>query len=180
MKERSKTRYAILGILTIESMNGYEIKKMIDSSIAHFWNESFGQLYPTLKKLEQEGLIISEANNDSKNSSIYSITNHGRDVLKNWLSLPSENEIMRIEPLLKIFFGYNNSKEVTINHIKNLKKEYLTKIAVLSSIVLELENMKKPGNAHLYPLLTAKYGITAYEASVKWADEALDILNSQI
>lgn len=57
MKRESKTQYALLGILSQCEMNGYEIRKYIESTISFFWSESFGQIYPTLTKLEEEGLI---------------------------------------------------------------------------------------------------------------------------
>ncbi len=57
MKRESKTQYALLGILSQCEMNGYEIRKYIETTISFFWNESFGQIYPTLKRLEEEGLI---------------------------------------------------------------------------------------------------------------------------
>ncbi len=113
MKSTSKTKYAILGILTIKPMSGYEIKKMIDSSIAHFWNESFGQLYPALSKMAEEELIsVTSENVGSKPKNIYSITEKGITILREWLALSSDTEQVRVESLLKIFFGYNTDISV--------------------------------------------------------------------
>ncbi|MDH3629255.1 MAG: PadR family transcriptional regulator, partial [Acidobacteriota bacterium] len=48
MPDRSSSRYAVLGILTLEPMSGYDIKKFIETSVAHFWRESYGNIYPLL------------------------------------------------------------------------------------------------------------------------------------
>ena len=56
--KRSQTAYVILGILAIhDNQSGYEIRKTIQQTVGFFWGESFGQIYPTLKKLLADGLI---------------------------------------------------------------------------------------------------------------------------
>ena len=178
MKSTSKTKYAILGILTIKPMSGYEIKKMIDSSIAHFWNESFGQLYPALSKMAEEELIsVTSENVGSKPKNIYSITEKGITILREWLALSSDTEQVRLESLLKIFFGYNTDISVTISHINEMKIAFQQKLIVLREIVKGLEQYNSPNKEHLFPLLTAQYGIFNYEANLKWADYALKSLD---
>ena len=39
-----KSKYAILGMLSIEPMSGYDIKKEVEKSISNFWTESYGQI----------------------------------------------------------------------------------------------------------------------------------------
>lgn len=50
------TTYAILGILTTDCKSGYEVKQLIDRSLHHFWKISYGQIYPALKLIVEEGL----------------------------------------------------------------------------------------------------------------------------
>ena len=45
----------VLGFLSEKSMTGYEIKKQMENSTSFFYNTSFGNIYPTLKKLEASG-----------------------------------------------------------------------------------------------------------------------------
>ena len=54
MAKINKTKYAILGVLSQMSGSGYDIKKCCDTSIAYFWNENYGHIYPVLKKMEEE------------------------------------------------------------------------------------------------------------------------------
>src|SRR5713101_9932570 len=61
MSKENKSRYAILGILSQGPMSGYAIKKFIEASISNFWNESYGQIYPILKQLSEEGLTSTHA-----------------------------------------------------------------------------------------------------------------------
>ena len=66
MAKESKTRFAILGLLCEGQLSGYDIKKLIDIRFKLFWNESFGQIYPELEKLEREGLVTRKS--DEKQS----------------------------------------------------------------------------------------------------------------
>jgi len=54
----NRTKYAILGILALAPQTGYELKQFIERSLSAFWQESYGQLYPTLKLLVKEGLAL--------------------------------------------------------------------------------------------------------------------------
>ncbi|MDS0525904.1 PadR family transcriptional regulator [Clostridium sp. SHJSY1] len=60
MAKTNKTKYALLGALSLMSGSGYDIKKFCDSSIGHFWNENYGHIYPVLQKMEQEELITKQ------------------------------------------------------------------------------------------------------------------------
>lgn len=56
----SQSRFALLGLLNLGPMSGYDLKQLIGWSIGHFWREGYGQIYPTLKDLEAEGLVRRE------------------------------------------------------------------------------------------------------------------------
>lgn len=57
MARQRTTRHAVLGMLAEPPMSGYELRSEIAGSIGHFWQESFGQLYPTLRELSTEGPV---------------------------------------------------------------------------------------------------------------------------
>ena len=48
----------ILGLLATAPLSGYEIKAIVDRSTRFFWAASYSQIYPELRRLEQDGLII--------------------------------------------------------------------------------------------------------------------------
>lgn len=68
--------YAILGFLQYKPIFGYDMKKMFDASIKHFWSADQSQIYRALNKLTNEGLIdIKLIIQDNKpNSKIYNVT----------------------------------------------------------------------------------------------------------
>ena len=57
--------FILLGFLMAKGMSGYEMKQKMQVSTSFFYNTSFGSIYPSLKKMEQNGWIKSEEIIDS-------------------------------------------------------------------------------------------------------------------
>jgi DNA-binding PadR family transcriptional regulator len=80
-------RHALLAILAVEPMTGYELTKHFDRSAANVWHAPHSQIYPELRKLEAAGLVTAEsvARGDHGIKRTYSITEAGLDVLVGWV-----------------------------------------------------------------------------------------------
>ena len=52
------TGRVILGMIALGKQTGYDIKQFVDKSTRHFWAASYGQIYPELRRLEEQGLIV--------------------------------------------------------------------------------------------------------------------------
>ena len=104
---KSKTRFAVLGILSYGPMSGYDIKKFYEKNVAGFWSESYGQIYPILKRLATEGLATRSVHKQEgkPDRHIYALTEKGRQELQQWLVEPTGRHIGRHETLLKLLFG---------------------------------------------------------------------------
>ena len=50
-RRSSSSKEVLLGLLAIQPMSGYDLGQNIRTSVGHFWNESYGQIYPNLKAL---------------------------------------------------------------------------------------------------------------------------------
>ena len=63
----------ILGLLASRPLSGYDIKAIVDRSTRFFWAASYGQIYPELRRLETEGLVVGEdAPNGGRQRRVYS------------------------------------------------------------------------------------------------------------
>lgn len=78
---------AILGLLSLKPMTGYDIKKLIAESDVLYWSGNNNQIYTSLVKLHQKDLVSQEIElrADSPSRKIYSLTQKGRDELKTML-----------------------------------------------------------------------------------------------
>ena len=84
-------KYAILGLLNRKPMTGYDISKEFNFQLAEFWSAKHSQIYPELKKLVSEELIIFkiEISGDVLEKKVYYITEKGKQEFLKWLSKES-------------------------------------------------------------------------------------------
>ena len=103
----SPTGYVVLGMLRLGVRTGYDIKQLVDKSTRFFWAASYGQIYPELKKLEEQGLVTStEDPQGGRQRRAYEITAAGAEALDSWLKQPKEVAIeTRDSALLRLFFA---------------------------------------------------------------------------
>ena len=183
MKENTgKTKYILLGLLANCPQTGYTIKKCIEYEHSHYWQESFGQIYPTLKCLAEEGFAEIEESAEPSDSSngrgqrIYSITEAGRAELKKWLSEAPNVERIRYEILLKVSFGSNTEPEIILGHLDEFIKRNDKLIKDMNGFLEMFKTLKSQGEDHTYNELTALCGKYLYTAMKDWAQEAEKII----
>lgn len=84
-------KYAILGQLQYGSASGYDLKKIFDRTIHHFWNVQPSQIYRVLADLEKQQLVTQERvpRDTHLNPRLYTITPQGKQELQTWLSAPN-------------------------------------------------------------------------------------------
>lgn len=174
-----KSKYSVLGMLSIGSMSGYDIKKHIEESISNFWTESYGQIYPVLKGLVAEKLVTKaiEKGSGKPDRHVYALTELGREKLREWLTEGVTPKVERNELLLKIFFGADMPLEVNAAHVeqyRELQRGLLEKYkAIEKNIKAEFaDNSNAP-----FWLLTVRHGQYVSQALLDWCDEALSKLN---
>ena len=54
---RGDVRSAVLDVLAVEPMNGYQVIQQIAERSGEVWKPSPGSVYPTIQQLEDEGLV---------------------------------------------------------------------------------------------------------------------------
>ncbi|MCH0566783.1 PadR family transcriptional regulator [Streptomyces sp. MUM 2J] len=84
---RGDVRASILALLKDRPMHGYEMIQEIAERSGGAWKPSPGSVYPTLQLLEDEGLIVSEAEGGKK---LFSLTEAGRTAAEEGPEAPWE------------------------------------------------------------------------------------------
>ncbi len=177
MATEKKIDCVILGLLSHEELTGYEIKKRMDTTLKYFWSASYGSIYPALNDLVNRGLATKrEDTNSKRNKLIYTITENGRDYLKNWLSLPAEKDELRYETLLKLFFGSEKGEEQALIHMEAFEKKIEEELPYLLHAEKALNQNLQNDIAHKYYLLTVEFGIKTYQTYLEWCKEARKLL----
>lgn len=178
MAKIKKTRYALLGFLSMGPFSGYDIKKRMEHSTDHFWRESDSSIYPILSQLLKEGLVSYErANTDSgRPKKLYSITGRGQKALEEWLRTFPDSEKVRNELLLKVFFGWHVEREVIIDHIKQYRRMEERRLRQYQQSIAQRSSNDRMIQQQWFQLLTMRAGITYAQASLDWCDETIRAL----
>lgn len=85
-------RYALLALLSVEPMTGYDLAKRFETSVAFVWHAPDSQIYPELRKMATEGLLQAEEVSwgPRGKKTQYRITDDGRAAFRAWMREPLE------------------------------------------------------------------------------------------
>ncbi|MBI5505987.1 MAG: PadR family transcriptional regulator [Deltaproteobacteria bacterium] len=179
MSAPNRSMYAILGFLCRRPMSGYDLKKAVEQSVGNFWKESYGQIYPILKRLDQEGLAQkADAGAGGKRARhLYSITPAGREALCRWLEEPTEPQQLRNELLLKLFFGGSGDAGWSRRQVQHSRDRLMDDLARYQNIHERLRRDHADDADFEYWIITLRYGERDTQALIQWCDETLAVLN---
>jgi len=177
--EGGATPNALLGLLSLRPMSGYDIRQVISQSIGYFWSESYGQIYPGLKRLEVAGLVSKKTvrKKGSPDRNVYSLTESGRRRLREWLKLPVAEVVPRNELLLKLFFGAHVSPKISRGHVQAYLETCQRELHLYSALAKGLQKKGVPDSQLPYCLMTLNMGRHHRAAMVKWCKETLTELD---
>lgn len=173
MPRQNSSKYAILGLLTIEPMSGYDIRKFVQNVLSNFWNESYGRIYPILGQLAKEASVTARLHKQKgkPDRRVYHITDRGRQVLRGWLLMPSQPIQIRNETTLKFLLGGNLTIEESLVPIQRLHEQQVHAKQALAAQVREIESETGGSARYEYFFLTARLGQLLNEARIQWCQE---------
>lgn len=159
------TGRVILGMIALGRRSGYEIKQLVDKSTRHFWAASYGQIYPELRRLEDQGLIEGTAEpSGARARIIYALTPAGERALNDWLlsdaSLVYE---LRDEGMLKLFFS-DAAPETRAENIRAMRSLYERKRDQLCAL------KAAAGEMPTGPSLTLEIGLGVTGWLIDWCE----------
>jgi PadR family transcriptional regulator AphA len=179
----NRTRYVVLGKLGEAPMTGYGLRKAIDGSVGHFWQESFGQLYPTLRALVAEGLVDARATRGGpgRAGATYHVTPRGRAALARWLASPPVLEPHRNEVLLKVYFAGAIPPEITVRNLEPVAAALRAQRGELEAIATEMESIPERRRHRDAPYwrLTLDFGLEFTGMALAWIARAQSVLRAR-
>jgi PadR family transcriptional regulator AphA len=169
---------SLLGLLSLKPMSGYDMKKFVGESIGHFWNESYGQIYPMLKRLSRQGLVESrvERGKGRPDRKVFSLSPNGRKHLRSWLATAPRFAPPRNELLLKLFFGRLGKRSDMIRHVREFRQYHAQMLVQYAQVEKWIWKTHPKHPDTPYWLITLGYGREFSSGMVKWSDQTLRIL----
>ncbi len=86
-RELTMLEYIVLGLISMEPQSGYSIVSYFDEDSYNSWSASPGSVYPMLKRLEKQGVILGELDveHETRPRKMYTLTETGEASLDVWL-----------------------------------------------------------------------------------------------
>ena len=147
----------------------------------HFWHAHHSQIYTTLRKMEEEGLVASrmQPQDGSPDKRIYTILPAGKAVFTDWLGHPlTEAPPIKDEFLVRIFYSGSRDPQEVIAEVMLHIKLHQEKLAVYQATRQHLEQNVR-GKVPVadreidFWLFTLDLGYRFEKMYIEWLNETL-------
>ena len=164
-------KFSILGLLHYQPMHGYRIKEHIERNFGHMWSINYGQIYPNLKKMLDDGLIsMAEevcAGGKGPPRKLYTITDKGREAFQDWLADAPDRGMLLRDPFLMrfVFFGFGEKErcmEIIADQVGDWERQLARRYA----------NMARWERSGVHVRLMAELGVRVNEVFLEWLKKA--------
>ena len=106
------TSYAVLGLLAIRPWTPYEMTQQMQRSLSRFWPRTVSKLYEEPKKLAEHHLAeSSDERVGQRTRRRYAITPAGRRQLASWLAQPTQEPVLELEFLVRVFLAEHGTRD---------------------------------------------------------------------
>ena len=179
--------HILLGLLR-EPASGYDLRHAFSESVAHFWSAELSQIYPTLKRLEQRGLLRSRRESSSKGPDrrVYSLTGEGEAELDRWLRSDPVVGTERFAYLGQLFFmDAIHDLERTRAFMTALRDHLRSRLTELRAVERKItavhgEEPERYSDAGFHRFATLRMGIDSIGAKVTWCNLTLAAIDRRL
>jgi DNA-binding PadR family transcriptional regulator len=163
-------RYATLGLISQKPRHGYETRVAFESLVGgdENWDVKPAQIYTTLERLEQAGLISRSSDlgeGDEPSRRVYQITLKGEESLNQWFSEGVVPEHQRDEFFIKLMLALISGR-ASPSRLIQLQRTLLFK-------ELHATTMQREGydpSTEMAQILLIDKAIMHLEADLRWLD----------
>jgi len=118
------TSYAVLAQVAVRPWSTYELAQQRVRYFRYVWPAAESAIYREAKRLASMGLIEGTREYTGKRArTVYSITDDGRDVLREWLGTPISPFSMQFEAMLRVFVAPLGTKDEIVETLKQVRAD---------------------------------------------------------
>jgi PadR family transcriptional regulator, regulatory protein AphA len=118
------TSYAVLAQVAVRPWSAYELAEQRVRYFRYVWPRAESAIYREVKRLAEMGLLASEKEYTGKRPrTVYSITDDGEDVLREWLATPISPFSVEFEAMLRLFIAPLGTKDDLLGTLKQVRAD---------------------------------------------------------
>jgi DNA-binding PadR family transcriptional regulator len=175
-------RYALLALLSVEPMTGYDLYKEFESSVGNVWHAPDSQIYPELRRMEQEGLLDGEEViwGQRGRKRRYHITAAGLQAFRQWMNTTLDYTRVRDPAHLKAAYlewaepdAAREQMRAHIEHHTALRQQWEQRIREIDEDSSEMLNRRLAGTPASERTRVKAFKRFTYEGLVARADQEI-------
>lgn len=186
-------RYALLALLSVEPMTGYDLSKRFESSVAYVWHAPDSQIYPELRRMEKDGLLTGELIpwGPRGKKTQYRMTEAGTAAFREWMNTTLEYTRERDPVHLKAAYlewaAPESARDQMKAHIAyhelrreqwvNMIEELRNGTNVMLKKRLEMTPEADRRRTTQFKIFTYEGLIARAETEIAWARRGLDLID---
>jgi PadR family transcriptional regulator, regulatory protein AphA len=149
-------RYALLALLRVGPLSGYDLQKQFSLSVGHVWHAPDSQIYPELRRMEADGLVEGEeqARGEKRTRRLYHVTEAGDAAFLEWMRTPVDYQRVRDPAHLRAAYLENTSPEVAQAFFTRHIRQWENELRQWEGELARIEHLENP-------MLTRRLAVTA-------------------
>lgn len=186
-------RHALLALLDVGPMTGYDLARVFTDSVRFAWRASHSQIYPELRTMEADGLIAATEMERGTRATKrqYAITDRGQEELVRWaeepFEAPPERSVVHLHAMYLEYASFDTARRQFrehrdhyatarlgwVQHVEALRNRDTNLMRVrLASKPEEMHDAIVAYKVHVYEGLIARADV-----EIDWAEKGLTLVN---
>jgi DNA-binding PadR family transcriptional regulator len=163
-------RYFVLGLLDQQPMSGYDIKRLLERLNWLTGGSSFGNIYPTLHALLEDGWVTVNVvtHQDRPPRKVYTVKEEGRQALKEWFKRPALPNSSQKAFVMRLILAQGFFRSGLMAHLQQRRAHVVEHRDALKELGGESEKADAGWQ------LAVGYGLAMADAELGWLDRALN------
>jgi DNA-binding PadR family transcriptional regulator len=175
-------RHALLGLLLQGPAYPYQLADRLEERLGPAWSVDSGQLYKTIKQMEEEGLIVligGAMDDRDERRRFFAVTEEGVREFDRWFEKPTDAVRLHRRPLLlKVTLAGPERLTESLRQVDAYEIACTTR---LKEIMLVRDEIPRHGLQvradHLLLRVNLGADIAHLEGELKWARDARDVIS---
>lgn len=177
MKEQlTTTSYAVLAQVAVRPWSTYELAQQRVRYFRYVWPRAESAIYREAKRLASMGLVSGKKEYTGKRArTVYSITEDGKTVLRNWLSTPVSPFSMGFEAMLRVFVLPLGTKDDIVTTLKQVRADNEEMLRFAGEVKQEfLDGINVTQDQVYIRALAVDFFISLIHTVAEWVDRSLE------
>jgi DNA-binding PadR family transcriptional regulator len=170
-EENSKMlELAVLGLLKERPMHGYQLSRELGDSLGGLWRVSYGSLYPTLRRLESDAAIESEAGDvrGARRKKVYRITPKGEQIFLELLQeTPQDTQTEDARFRMRLAFFRYLPPETRIRLLERRRQALQGRLATIA------ESLRTGRSTDDYGRALIEHNRSVTESDITWLEQLI-------